>query len=143
MVTLNFTLVVELILFLVFLWGTKRFILRPLLEALDARESSIKESKAHAEEFAERSETFEEEYRAQSAAMRRAVDEYYRDGRRRALNEHGRHLAEERHKADETVAAARAAARQQVESERGQCAVLAPELADIISKQLEIGGEPR
>ena len=141
MVTLNFTIVVELILFLVFLWGTKRFILRPLLEALDARETSLEESEANAQEAAERAGTLEEQYHRENSAMRREADEAFRGGRRKALNEHGRHLAEERHKADEAVAAAREAARGQVDDERSQCAALAPELADIISDQLGIGGE--
>lgn len=143
MVTLNFTIVVELILFLVFLWGTKQFILRPLLEALDAREASLEESEALAEQNIERAGTLEAQYRGESAAMRRAADDSFRGGRRTALNEHGRHLAQERHKADEAVAAAREAAAGQVESERSQCAALAPELADVISDQLGIGGQQR
>lgn len=143
MVTLNFTIVVELILFLVFLWGTKQFILRPLLEALDAREASLQESEAHAQESAERAAALEAQYHTESAAMRRAADENFRGGRRKALNEHGRHLAEERHQADEAVAAAREAARAQVDNEQSQCAALAPELADILSERLGVGEERR
>jgi len=140
MVTINFTIVVELILFLGFLWGTRQFILRPLLEALDAREASLEESETHAQEAVDHAGTLEAQYHAESAAMRRTADEFFRGERRKALNEYGRRLAEERHNADAAVATTRAAALKQVRKARNECAALAPELADILSDQLGIGG---
>ena len=41
MVTLNLTLLIEVGLFLIFLWGTARFILHPLLDSIDERETGI------------------------------------------------------------------------------------------------------
>ena len=49
MVTINATIIVELVLFLLFLWGTQRYILAPVLKNIDEREDSIEQDRAQAE----------------------------------------------------------------------------------------------
>lgn len=140
MVTINFTLVVELVLFLIFLWGTNVFVLRPLLIAMDKRDEDIAEDIAQSEKDHDAAQEMEGQYKGKLAAMRRKADERMRLERRRALEAHGKTLAEERHKADEVVAALRADAQRQLEEQRDAIGAKAPEVADEIARCLDIRG---
>ena len=70
MVTINATLLVELILFLVFLWGTQRYILTPVLKNMDERTDSIENDHAQAESNTTASVALEKKYRHEIAVIR-------------------------------------------------------------------------
>lgn len=139
MVTINFTLFVELALFLLFLWGTGAFILKPVLKVLDDRDESVEGDLLREQEDGGAAQTLEGRYAEETAAMRRAADVEFRQERRKALAEHANRMAEARHKADAAVSGTRDEAMKQVEAQREDYKALAPELADLISERLHIG----
>ena len=68
MVDLNFTLVVQLLMFLGFLWVMDRWVLRPLLKTMDKRERTINDDKEQALTDQEAAEALENEYAAALAS---------------------------------------------------------------------------
>ena len=82
MVSLNGTLFIELALFLLFLWGTGRFILRPVLRSLDEREESIREAGAQAESNDEETMLLEEDYEGTMGQVRSWVESEFREARK-------------------------------------------------------------
>lgn len=62
MVDLNFTLVLQLVLFLVFVWAMKRWIYRPLLQVMDERERCMTEAKEKTKEDQQEAASMEEQY---------------------------------------------------------------------------------
>ena len=143
MVTINFTIFVELGLFLIFLWGTAVFIFRPVLRLLDERERDLEESRVQSEADTEEAQDKESEYASQVAQLRREADETLRAARRAALDVHTTTLSAERHKADDAVSATREVALGQIDEQRGEFAALAPGLADAIEGELNLGGTKR
>ena len=139
MVIINFTLLVELGLFLIFLWGTAVFILRPVLRLLDEREDNIAREEHQAGEALEE----EAQLRKQSAdarnALRSRIEKAYRRARFELREEHGAKLTEERRKSDAAIAEARDAALKQIEVERSSYAALSSELANSLFEHLRIG----
>jgi len=65
MITPNFTLLVEVALFLIFLGASYRFVWRPLLETMDARSSKIEQDKLSAEECKKEAQRLDALYRQQ------------------------------------------------------------------------------
>lgn len=141
MVTLNLTMAVQLVLFLVFLWGANRFFFGPILRLIDQREELVEQSRANAEADDETTAELEARYAHEMARIRRSADEEFRDERRAALDAHAATLSEQRHRADETVAKVREEAMKQVEGERAVYKTLAPGVADLIADRLGMGGE--
>lgn len=141
MVTINFTLIVEAVLFLLFLWGTTAFILRPTLKAMDERDASVETDLEQEQTDNEEAGVLEGRYAEGMAAIRRSSDEEFRKERRRALEAHAGTMAGERHKADEAVAGTREEALGQVESQRETYKTLAPDLARLLAEKLKIRGE--
>jgi F-type H+-transporting ATPase subunit b len=62
MVALNLTLLVELGLFLIFLWAMNAYVFRPLFKVMDARSAQIEEDKIVATTGAEEANTLEANY---------------------------------------------------------------------------------
>lgn len=140
MVTLNITLLIELGLFLIFLWGTAVFIIRPAVQALDERGESIERDAAEAETANQEAETLESRYRSNLADIRLASDEAYRDARRETLQGHIKAVADAHQWADEAVAEARAEAQAKADEQRGPLEHAVPDLADQIAERLRERG---
>ena len=140
MVTLNFTLLVELVLFLLFLWGANVLIIRPALRTMDERDAYIEENEARAQVEAEVAMAEEARYAGEIAKLRRQADDRLNAARRRALDERTAALMAKRKEADSAVMQAHTEARQQVKVERAKLDTFAPDLAAEISKRLGIEG---
>ncbi|MBI1318733.1 MAG: hypothetical protein GC168_07265 [Candidatus Hydrogenedens sp.] len=69
MVNLNFTIIVETGLFLVFLWLMYAFVLRPLLKVMDAREAQLTGDETAAAKLEQDCEDTERLYRVSLAAI--------------------------------------------------------------------------
>jgi len=136
MVTLNFTLVVELGLFLLFLWGTKAFVLRPVLRLLDTRDETIGEWTEEAAAKTEHAEALEREYAETIVAYHHEADERFREAYQAASNRHLDALHAARLEADAAVARVRAESMRQREQQREAIAAAAPELAAMIRERL-------
>ena len=81
MVTLNLTLVIQVVLFLIFLWGTARFILRPILAGIDERENAIEVDHERAAADSTEAEALESQYAQALSAARLRADEAFRHAR--------------------------------------------------------------
>lgn len=139
MVTLNLTLVIELGLFLLFLWGTSRYVLPRVLQSLDERESSIEAHDQRAQADTERAVELEETYKHETSELHREAEERLRAARRSAQDKHAVTVTSEKDRADEEVAEVRDTAAERVEEEREACARIAPELAEAMLARLGMG----
>lgn len=143
MVTLNFTLFVQLLLFLLFLWGMQRFVFSKALKQLDDRDHYISQQESRAEVDRDLAQAQEERY---AEALRDAMhnaDKQFRDARRAALDELEEQTARQREQADRAVAIVREQAAKEALSERTAYHRLAPELAESIAKRIGLDmGKP-
>lgn len=140
MVTLNFTLLVELVLFLIFLWGTARFILRPVLTTIDERANAIASNEEQAESNEKAAEELEETYAHRLSELHHQADSTYRDARRDATQNHLARIAAKREEADQAIADVHRAAAEEVDSQRDVIQSAVPDVADLIARQLKSRG---
>ena len=138
MVSLNLTLLIELGLFLLFMWGTSRFILPRVVQSLDERESSIEAHEQRAQADTERAVELEETYKHETSELHREAEERLRTARRSAQDRHTVTITSEKDRADEEVAEVRDNAAERVKEEREACAEIAPELAEAMLARLGI-----
>jgi F-type H+-transporting ATPase subunit b len=136
MVTINLTMLVELILFLIFLWGTQRFILTPVLNSMDERNDSIERDIEKAKDDDIQSDELELKYRHEIAVIRRNADEELRAVKQKAMREHSDFLQQERINAETAVEEVRVKAMAMMESEREAVLAEVPELARLMEAQL-------
>jgi F-type H+-transporting ATPase subunit b len=139
MVVLNFTLLVELGLFLIFLWGCNALVFRPVLGQLDTREEKIAGDLELALREEAQADALKQEYTRQIAGVRRAVSEEFRQARQAAQQEQDLRIAQLKKQMDEEVQVVRAQAHQQVEEQRPQCERLVPEVAAEVARKLGLG----
>ena len=142
MVTLNFTLLVELVLFLLFLWGANVLIIRPALRTIDERDAYIAEAESRAQAETAVAMSEEARYAGELAKLRRQSEDRINAARRRALDERTAALLARRKEADAAVMQAHDEARRQVKAERAKLDSFAPDLAAEIGKRLHITGTP-
>ena len=140
MVSLNLTLLVEVLLFLLFLWGTARFILRPVLKGLDERQASIELAREQTAEDTNEATTLEREYLEKLSEIRSLSDETYREARRETIKGHIEAIANAHAWADQAVAEARQEAKGLVDDQRAAIRDATPGIADLIAERLRSGG---
>ena len=136
MVTINLTMLIELILFLVFLWGTQRFILAPVLQSMDERNDSIECEIEKAQVNDQRSEELEHKYRHEIAVIRRDADDELRAFKQKASSEHADFLKQERLNAEKAVAEVRAEFQTHVASQRDAVLAQVSELSKLMEAKL-------
>ena len=141
MVTINFTLLVELVLFLLFLWGTARFIVPRVVDTLDERERSIQDAHAVSKTDTESAQQLEQQYKAELTAMRHAAEDEFRRERRAAMDTHDAQLVARRAEDDFEVGRVRDAAMREFEKQRDASADAAQELGELVTRQLGLNGE--
>lgn len=139
MVVLNFTLLVELGLFLVFLAGCHFVIFRPVLRQLDRREDKIAEDVQHAKHEHANAVQLEEEYERQLAAARRAMTEELRREQYTAQQEQDAQVLGAKKEAEGEVERACEAAQQAIDAQRGEIERQVPVVATAIAKKLGLG----
>ena len=140
MVTPNLTFFIEVSLFLLFLWGTAHFILRPVLRSLDEREMSIEQAHEQAAEDTKETEALEGDYLKKLSEIRGQADEIYREARRDTIKGHIEAVADAREWADRAVAEVREETRGLVEGQRAAIRDAVPGIADLIAGRLRSGG---
>lgn len=139
MVTINFTLVVELLLFLLFLWGTNRFILRPTVKTIDEREELIRHNEESTRRDLDEAAALEARHAAELGLLYRETEERVREARRNALNARIERVQQEMKNTDAEIARYRQELLAQVEEQRPQARNLAAEVAEAIEAHLERG----
>jgi F0F1-type ATP synthase membrane subunit b/b' len=118
MIALNFTLLVEVGLFLVFLWATNRIVLRPLLRTMDARTAQIEGDRASAETDARAAQQLETQYMARLTGAHQGAAQRLHQARYDAYQENRTALEELRSRAETDVAAFRDSMEAHVAAER-------------------------
>ncbi len=140
MLSLDFTLFVELALFLLFLWGTNWAVLRPLLRTMDARQLRIEQDRADAEAAARRAAELDAEYGRRLAAIHREAAGRVREERARTAAEQRGRLEDLHGQADARVAAEAAAMDALTARERESFPGLVPGLAEEMALRIGPGG---
>lgn len=139
MVELNATLIVELVLFLLFLAGCHFMIFKPVLRQIDTREDKIAGDIERAQREASEAAQLESEYTRQLAAARRAVAEEFRRARYTAQQDQDARVLAAKKEADANVSQAHREARSAVKAQRDELERLAPEVAETLAKKLGLG----
>ena len=140
MVTLNFTIVVQLALFGLFVWVANRLILRPTLRVMDRRAETMEEDRVAAESDEAEAQSLESKYIAEMASARRAANVSVERARRDALDARNAALNERHKESDKAVAVVEAEATAEIEAQRGQFEDLARQIGEGISRHLNLGG---
>jgi F-type H+-transporting ATPase subunit b len=138
MVNINLTFFIQLVLFLVFLWGANRIALRPILRVLDKREDTIRDQEDTAEQEAEKAARLEAEYASAMQDTRREASVRQMQARRAAMDERATALTARHREADEAIAALHDEAARQVEAERPKYAPLVASLAHAVEDRLNL-----
>lgn len=138
MVTINFTILIELGFFLLFLWGTHRFVLAPVLKNMDERDASLERDREHTEEAYAKADGLENQYRKEIARVRREADEEVRLARQKSQQEHTEFLYAERKSAEDAIREVRTEAIAHVDSQRDALLKDVPQLVTLIHDQLGI-----
>lgn len=141
MVTINFTLFIELVLFLVFLWGTARYVVPRVVDSLDERERSIQDAQAVSKTDSDTAHQLEQQYEAELTTLRRNAEDEFRVARRAAMDTHDAKLAAKRAEADIEVGRVRDTATREFEQERDASTASAQELGKLVTRQLGLDGE--
>lgn len=139
MVTINLTLLIELGLFLLFLWGTSKFIFPRVIHSIEERDARIETNEHAAGTDTDTAVELEDAYHRRTSDTHRNAEENVRKARRSAMDKHAVSIARERDRADRDVAEVRDAAARGVEDEREACLRMAPELANRMMSRLGIG----
>lgn len=139
MVDLNFTLVVQLLMFLGFLWVMDRWVLRPLLKTMDMREHEIVDNKEQAQADQAAAEQIENEYAAALATAHQKAHKKVADSLRVLQDEHIEQRNRLRNTQQEEAARARQEAQTAVEEQRGRFPELSHAIADAMMGRLGLG----
>lgn len=74
MITINFTFIIELLLFLIFFIFARKFVWRPLLETIKEREDYFNNKRNEIENISRKSNEFYEEYKKKVEQTQKALD---------------------------------------------------------------------
>jgi len=138
MVTLNFTLLIELGLFLLFMWVTHKLFFKPVLRTMDERDESIEQDHAQAEEDSKNARSIDAKHIAELTRIRRAAEAEYAEAKRKTSKDHGEFVRAERTRSDQTVAKAREKAILDIEVIRPAVLESSPEMVRLISERLNV-----
>ena len=140
MVTINLTIVVEVGLFLVFVWAMNRFVFRPLLRVMDKRAARIEDDKTKAAAEVAEAEQLETRYASTVAAIHRDATHKIVEAHREAQVAHTERVATMKKKEEEELALLREEAMRQVDEERKRYPELAAALANAMAERLRLKG---
>ncbi len=140
MVDLNFTLVVQLLMFLGFLWAMNRWVLQPLLQFMDEREQTMAQAREQADTDQQTAENLEQEYAAALASLHRKAHQKVMDEVRVVQDRNLKDREKVRQRHGEEVAEVRQEAHDFVAQERNAYPQLSQEIAENMMDRLGLGG---
>lgn len=138
MVTLNFTFVVLLVMFLGFLWAMHRFVFKPVLQTMDGRDAHIVGDKAEAARASEEATALEDAYAQKIAALHRESNLRLMRARRTALDEHNARVDAFKHEAETAMRTLRKELRAEVDEQKQHIGPLAGQIAAAMASKLEM-----
>jgi F-type H+-transporting ATPase subunit b len=93
-VNINLTLVIQVLLFLAFMWALNRWVFRPVLALLDARHDAIEADKARAAQAQQDAARRERKYAIEVAALHRDASQAVQKAHRAAQDAHNQRVLE-------------------------------------------------
>jgi len=140
MIALNFTLVVQLLLFLLFLYVTNKVVLRPLLKTMDARSAKVEKDTAAAEADSREAERVEGAVKNRLTGIHQEEALRLRKARHDEYQENRETLEEMKRRANAGVDAYRAQMDRRVEEERRNYPQLVPAIVEAMDRQVNTEG---
>ncbi len=140
MVDFNFTIVVQLLLFLLFLGVTHRIVLIPVLRTMDKREETVEQNEEQAQENNREAAKLEQKFHEDMASARRQATIRLEKARREAMDERADQVMRRRREGDSVVEKVRAEAHEQVEQERSHYDELSADLTEALEEWLRSKG---
>ena len=138
MVSVNFTLLVLLVMFLGFLWAMHRFIFTPLLALMDARTDQVAEDKKCAAAAAADATELEDTYGDRLAQVHREANKTLLRAHRQAQEEHNARLAAFRAQAEQEIETLRHALTSEVVAQEDQFDGLSNTIQHAMAAKLEL-----
>jgi F-type H+-transporting ATPase subunit b len=140
MITINFTILIELTLFLLFLWVSNKLVVRPLLKTIDARDDKIEQDKTFAETARQEAKRLDAQNVEQLTRAHQDAAQRLHKARFDAYHEGRAVLDQLREKGEKDVAEYRAAIEAESDVERRKLETLVPELVELADKKLNKEG---
>ena len=140
MITVNFTILIEVALFLVFLGGANRILFRPLLRIMDAREEKIAQDRATAESSTKEAARLEGLYIENLTKAHQQAAQRLHKARFDAYQENRTEIDRLRAQAEADIAAFRASIDGEVEAERRKLPALMPEVVEAMDHRISAEG---
>jgi len=140
MVTINLTIVVQVVLFLLFLWVVNKLVFQRVLHRLDERDYYLKQNAEGAKEDAQTAKSLEAEYARELSTARRAATVEFEREREAAMNERNERLARARQEGDAAVMAVEREGKAQIEEQRPQFDTLAAQVTELMAERLRLKG---
>ena len=141
MVTINLTILVQLGLFLGFMWLMSTYVFKPMLHLMDERSEGMARDKESAETLVQEAEKLESRYIGKISEINREASHQAYHARRAAQEAHNQTVAELRQREEEEVARAHAEAMAEVREERQKYPELTAALSEDIARLLGLKGD--
>jgi F0F1-type ATP synthase membrane subunit b/b' len=140
MVALNLTLLVQLGLFLIFLWVTNAIILRPTLRVLDDRDSTLEKNREETASDTKEAQSLQSRVSKELATARRGGAVEVERARHDEMASRLEAMTKRKKEAEVMVGTVRDDLQKQVDAEREQYAPLVTTLSETIAQRLRKGG---
>tara|TARA_R110001592_G_scaffold80439_3_gene239628 strand:- start:233 stop:652 length:420 start_codon:yes stop_codon:yes gene_type:complete len=138
MVSVNFTLFVLLVLFLVFLGVMHRFVFLPLLTIMDKRGDQIAQDKITAQDAAAEAVALEDQYSMRIAKMHREASVRLNRAHRQAQEEHNARVVAFKAKAEQDLRTLNAALDADIARQEDQFEALSRDIHAAMATKLEL-----
>ena len=140
MIALNFTLFVQLGLFLVFLWVTNKVIYRPLLRTMDARTDKTQEDRTLADTEANEAQQLETLFKDRLVNAHQEAARRHQKARYEAYLKNRETLGGLRSQSEQELAVYRTEAEAKLAEERQKLSGLLPAIVEAIDRQVNTEG---
>jgi F-type H+-transporting ATPase subunit b len=132
MLYIDYTLLIQIVQFLVIIFVGKKMILDPVLKTIDSRDSKIGGMKEEAESLKARVEQYRVDYEKKMSDMRVELAEYHRKIKDEASKDAGAKVQAVKTELDQKVAAARAEINACSEKAKAEMNAMVAEISDMI-----------
>jgi F-type H+-transporting ATPase subunit b len=129
-VTINLTIVIQVLLFLAFMWAMNRWVFAPVLELLDTRHERVQQDKSEAERAQKDAVQLERKYAVELAAIHREASHKVVEAHRTAQEAHNQRVLELKREADAELLEVHDQAMAQVGEQRQHYGPCVDELVD-------------
>lgn len=140
MITINLTIILEMVLFLLFLAGANRLAWQPLLRLVARRKAKSETDRREAEQGLTAAQQFRDDYRARLSAADQRAARLIGETTYNAHRERRNLIAELKIQADMELAAYHDVIEREVETQRRRFPELLPGLIEAMDHQITTGG---